>query len=86
MLNIKNPRVYQLARRASEITGLSMTGAIEKALERLLAAHGEDATDAAVSERIDKVERLVAAYREDPGAGAGAVEVEELFGGTGRAR
>lgn len=86
MLNIKNPRVYQLARRASEITGLSMTGVIEEALERLLASHGEDATDAAVSARVDKVERLVAAYNEDPGALTGAVEVEELFGGTGRAR
>ena len=35
-LNIKNPRVHQLAREAAQRTGLTQTGAIELALERLL--------------------------------------------------
>ncbi len=36
-LNIKNPRVYELARQASDATGTSMTSVIELALEKLLA-------------------------------------------------
>ena len=35
-LNIKNPRVYELARQLSEATGTSMTSAIEVALEQML--------------------------------------------------
>jgi antitoxin VapB len=35
-LNIKNERVYELARVLSQATGKSMTGVIEEALERAL--------------------------------------------------
>ena len=35
-LNIKNPRVYELAHELAEATGTSMTSAIESALERML--------------------------------------------------
>jgi antitoxin VapB len=35
-LNIKSPRVYELARELSEATGRSMTSAIEVALEEML--------------------------------------------------
>lgn len=35
-LNIKNPRVYQLAKTLSERTGKSMTSVIEGALEKRL--------------------------------------------------
>lgn len=36
-LNIKNPRVHELAREAAQRTGRSQTGAIEAALEKFLA-------------------------------------------------
>lgn len=39
-LNIKNQRVHDLAREAAARTGLSQTGVIEEALERLLAGLG----------------------------------------------
>ena len=39
-LNIKNEYVHELARRAATATGKTQTGAIEEALERLLAAYG----------------------------------------------
>jgi antitoxin VapB len=35
-LNIKNPRVYELAQELARATGESMTGAIELALEEML--------------------------------------------------
>lgn len=35
-LNIKNPRVYELAHELAEATGTSMTSAIEVALEQML--------------------------------------------------
>ncbi|MET0964832.1 MAG: type II toxin-antitoxin system VapB family antitoxin [Nakamurella sp.] len=35
--NIKNPRVYELAQELAQATGTSMTGAIEVALEEMLA-------------------------------------------------
>jgi len=35
-LNIKNPRVYELARELAEATGGSMTSVIELALQQML--------------------------------------------------
>jgi len=35
-LNIKNPRVYELAHELAQATGTSMTSAIEVALEQML--------------------------------------------------
>ena len=35
-INIKNPRVHDLARRAAALTGESQTSVIEKALQRLV--------------------------------------------------
>lgn len=86
MLNIKNPRVYRLARRASEVTGLSMTAVIEDALERLLLAYGEDATEAEVSARVERVQRLVDLYSVEAAAGGGLNSVEDLFDETGLPR
>lgn len=37
-LNIKNPRVHDLARQAAARTGMSQTSVIELALERLLSS------------------------------------------------
>ncbi len=36
-LNIKNPRVHEMAREAAERTGMSQTSVIELALQRFLA-------------------------------------------------
>ena len=36
-LNIKNPRVYELAHELAEATGTSMTSVVEVALEEMLA-------------------------------------------------
>ena len=41
-LNIKNQRVYELAKTLSDRTGQSMTSVIETALERQLAAMNTD--------------------------------------------
>lgn len=66
-LNIKNERVHAMARRAAEVTGLSQTGAIEAALEKLLAEYGSDPVAAESSARFDLVQRISVAYRTDPG-------------------
>lgn len=42
-LNIKNEHVHELARRAARYTGRTQTGAIELALEKLLAEHHDAA-------------------------------------------
>lgn len=42
-INIKNERVIELAREASEFTGGSQTGAIEQALEGFIAARRREA-------------------------------------------
>ncbi|BBH18117.1 hypothetical protein Back2_24040 [Nocardioides baekrokdamisoli] len=56
-LNIKNQRVHDLARRAAVLEGTTQTGAIEVALERLIADH--DAREA-ISTRRERAERLLA--------------------------
>lgn len=66
-LNIKNPRVHELAREAARVTGKSQTGAIEEALERLLAAYDTDPDEVLARVKIDVVTGIVAEYRQDPG-------------------
>jgi antitoxin VapB len=43
-LNIKNPRVHELAREAARRSGMTQTAAIEKALELMLAEMDEEDT------------------------------------------
>lgn len=52
-LNIKNPRVHELAREAARRTGTSQTSVIEQALERLLAD-----LDDAPGPRHDRAEQV----------------------------
>lgn len=52
-LNIKNERVHALAREAAELTGTTQTGAIEQALERLIAEHRGRQIDRDRLRRID---------------------------------
>ncbi|MCE1178195.1 MAG: type II toxin-antitoxin system VapB family antitoxin [Micrococcales bacterium] len=65
-LNIKNERVHELARRAAAVTGKSQTGAIEEALERLLAEHGHDPVAAQAQARVDRAQQIVADYAALP--------------------
>ena len=67
ILNIKNARVHDLARQAAAITGKSQTGAIEEALERLLATYGADPRGQRTAAKIDQVRAQVALYVADPG-------------------
>ena len=53
-LNIKNPRVHELARLAARRTGLTQTSAIERALEELLAQLDEPPR-ADRRERVDEI-------------------------------
>lgn len=62
-LNIKNPRVHELAKQAARVTGRTQTGAIEEALERLLADYGADPVAAAARHKFDVVHGIVAAYQ-----------------------
>ena len=79
-LNIKNERVHDLAREAARVTGKSQTGAIQEALERLLAAYDADPADARASAKVDLVSRIVTEYAGDPGDGRRALHrVEDLY-------
>lgn len=62
-LNIKNERVHALAREAAAVTGKSQTGAIEEALERLLAAYGADPEERRRAVKIDLAHDVARRYR-----------------------
>ncbi|MDO5699065.1 MAG: type II toxin-antitoxin system VapB family antitoxin [Dermatophilus congolensis] len=59
-LNIKNERVHDLARRASQVTGKTQTGAIEEALLKLLNEYGIRVEDDDRKQRVDTVLGLLA--------------------------
>jgi antitoxin VapB len=56
-INIKNPRVHELAKRAAALTGETQTSVIERALERLL--HELEAADSREAKRA-RIDRLLA--------------------------
>lgn len=79
-LNIKNPRVHALARRAAEATGRTQTGAIELALEELLRRRGVDPHAARVETTVDLARKVVAEYNADRGHANPAISrVEDLY-------
>ena len=57
-LNIKNAHVHDLARQAARVTGKTQTGAIEEALERLLAIYGADPVEAERQRRLEKIRAI----------------------------
>ncbi|WP_436702039.1 type II toxin-antitoxin system VapB family antitoxin [Nocardioides sp. BYT-33-1] len=65
-LNIKNPRVHELAREAARLTGKSQTGVIEEALVRLLAEYGVDPAEAERRRRIDMATAISLRWQERP--------------------
>ena len=76
-INIKNPRVHELARRAAALTGESQTSVIEKALERLL--EELDADRHAVSQRA-RVERILAdVHRRVSESNLNAMTTDDLY-------
>ena len=56
-INIKNPRVHELARRAAALTGESQTSVIEQALQRMVDDLEAEADKAA---RLAKMHRILA--------------------------
>lgn len=79
-LNIKNERVHELARQAASVTGLTQTGAIEVALTRLLADHGEDPELRRHAAKIDVVRGIARAYLDTPADPDQEIRrVEDLF-------
>lgn len=83
-LNIKNPRVHQLAQEAARVTGKTQTGAIEEALVRLLESHGIDRHEVEAAERLERVRRIVVDYVNDPGNPRSEIRsVEDLYDDTG---
>lgn len=83
-LNIKNPRVHELARRAAEVIGTTQVGAVEEALVRLLREYGNDPERAAIQQRYDLARQIVFAYSSDPGmTPRDIVTVEDLYDETG---
>ncbi|GAA3678927.1 hypothetical protein GCM10022237_42820 [Nocardioides ginsengisoli] len=65
-LNIKNPHVHELARQAARVTGKTQTGAIEEALERLLAAYGADPVEADRLRRAEKLRAIAIRWEDLP--------------------
>ncbi|MBM6404606.1 type II toxin-antitoxin system VapB family antitoxin [Phycicoccus sp. CSK15P-2] len=80
-LNIKKPRVHELARMASERSGLSQTGAIEAALEQYLTTLDAPAAHDERRRRVtallaDLDQRLTDANRE-------ALRIDDLYDDAG---
>lgn len=76
-LNIKNERVHDLAREAARVTGRTQTGAIEAALELLLAEYDADPARVERARRLDVIRRVRLAW--DPAPGGVLDEVDELY-------
>lgn len=61
-MNIKNPRVHDLARQAAALTGASQTSALETALEQYLARL--EAPDETATRRLARARVLAAQIRD----------------------
>jgi len=73
-LNIKNPRVYELAHELAEATGKSMTSVVEVALEQMLdrvrvrKQAVQDARRAAVEKLLEEMADRYGPMEDDPTA------------------
>lgn len=83
-INIKNPRVHELARRAAALTGESQTSVIERALLRLL----DDLEGAGkTSDRWAQIDRILAdAHERARRTESRAITTEDLYDETGLPR
>jgi len=88
-LNIKNERVHELARRAAALTGKTQTGAIQEALERLLAERGPDPaadSEEARQRRIDLLWSEITAQTTDAERARTRRTMDELYDDSGLPR
>lgn len=83
-LNIKNERVHELARRAASVTGKTQTGAIEEALERLLA--DRDDPEIARQARIDLLWQEISVDTSDADRAATRRAMDDLYDDAGLPR
>jgi antitoxin VapB len=72
-LNIKNPRVHEMAREVARRTGLTQTGAVEAALERMLDELGENPSG---------IDDLIAGLQTDIAA-HGPLSMDDLYDESG---
>lgn len=75
-LNIKNQRVHDLAKEAARRTGRTQTGAIELALEELLARTEREQSQEA---REQRAAELIAAIQMAVATGDSDVRIEDLY-------
>lgn len=78
-LNIKNPRVHALAREAAALEGTTQTGAIERALTRLIAEHAAKEALLTKRERVAHLEVWLAANITDADRVAIDKTVAEMY-------
>lgn len=80
-LNIKNPRVHQLAREAARVSGKTQTGAIEEALEHYLKEYGEDPQRAEKEAKMARIQKMIDEIRQlpPPPAGTWPLTIEDLY-------
>jgi antitoxin VapB len=82
-LNIKNPRVHDLAREAARLTGKSQTSVIEQALERLLAELRDPSQADARRQRLDLLFSEIRATVSDEDRVAMKTVAEEMYDENG---
>ena len=83
-INIKNPRVHELARRAAALTGESQTSVIETALLRLLDELESQQSPNQTRARIDRI--LADFDRRLTDADRAAMTTDELYDDAGLPR
>ena len=64
-LNIKNPRVHELARAAAKVTGKSQTGVVEEALVLLLEKYDADPAAAEYERKLARLREIGRRFREE---------------------
>ena len=86
-LNIKDPRVHELAQQAARVTGKSQTRAIEEGLVLLLRSYDTDPDEARIRTVVDSVWQMAVDYRADAGrANPEITSVDDLFDDAGMPR
>lgn len=80
-LNIKNEHVHELARRAARVTGKTQTGAIEEALQLLLARTGDPERER--QERIDLLWHEITADTTEADRRATRAVMDDLYDEAG---
>jgi antitoxin VapB len=83
-INIKNPRVHELARRAAALTGESQTSVIERALLRLLDELDADTHAESKRAHVDRI--LADIHRRVSESDLNAMTIDDLYDESGLPR